>query len=85
MSANHIPHLLTRLLTESEVEAYRTELLNRAGRATGDACMAWLDAAVLLDKHVQASLARRTKQTPSARRKSLGYRPAPVAAVCDRR
>lgn len=74
MSAR-IPHLLTRLLTESEVEALRTEMLDIAGKTTGPACNAWLDAVILLDKHVSASFKRRCCQSPSARRKSLSYRP----------
>lgn len=84
MSAR-IPHLLTSLMTAAELDALHTDMLKRAERSTGDACMAWLDAAILLDKHRAASLARRLRQTPSARRKSLSYHPEPVAAVCDRR
>lgn len=75
MSANHIPHLLTRLMTEAELDALHNEMLDRAAALTGPACMAWLDAAYLLDQHRSRSFQRRAKQTPSARRKSLGYRP----------
>lgn len=74
MSAR-IPHLLTRLLTESEVDALRDEMLAKANVTAGPACRAWIAAVELLDMHRRASLARRSKQSPSARRKSLSYRP----------
>ena len=73
MSAR-IPHLLTRLLSDSDCEALRAEMLARAVQHTGLACQAWLDAALLLDAHRTASFLRRSEQTPSARRKSLGLR-----------
>ncbi len=77
MSANHIPHLLTRLMTESELDTLRDEMAARSVAADSKAaCDAWIDALSLLFKHRAASLARRSNQTPSARRKSLGYRPA---------
>jgi len=74
MSAR-VPHLLTHLLTESELDALRTEMLDRAGALTGPACSAWMDAVMLLDQHRSDSFVRRSNQTPSARRKSLSYRP----------
>lgn len=79
MPRTHIPHLLTHLLSEHDVETLRTAMLDRAGQLTGPACEAWMDAVIMMDKHVSASFQRRSKQTPSARRKSLGYRPAVTA------
>ncbi len=73
MSAR-IPHLLTRLLTADDCDALRNDLLARAESTTGPACQAWLDAAVLLETTRDASYQRRSKLTPSARRKSLGLR-----------
>lgn len=75
MSAR-IPHLLTRLLTESECDSLRAEMTARATVCAGPARRAWSAAARLLEQHRDASLQRRSRQTPSARRKSLGYRPA---------
>lgn len=80
MSAR-IPHLLTPLMTASELDALRDEMAARAiaaqNKAAGDA---WLDALFLLVQHRAKSLARRKNQTPSARRKSLGYRNTPVTS-----
>lgn len=73
MSAR-IPHLLTHLLSDGDCEALRTEMLDRAGEHSGPACKAWMDAVMLLDKHRSESFQRRSAQTPSARRKSLGLR-----------
>jgi hypothetical protein len=70
MSAR-IPHLLTRLMNSAELDALHSEMIHEAANHTGPACMAWLNAAQLLDKHRAASLARRASQSPSARRKSL--------------
>lgn len=79
MSAR-IPHLLTRLMTESELDALRDEMCALAvGAETQAARDTWIDALSLLLKHRAASLVRRTKQTPSARRKSLGYRPTTLS------
>jgi hypothetical protein len=75
MSANHIPHLLTHLLTEAELDTLRTAFLDRAAESTGAACKAWMDAVMLIDEHRSRSFQRRAAQTPSGRRKSLGYRP----------
>jgi hypothetical protein len=76
MSAR-IPHLLTRLMTEAELDALRDEMAARAvaadSKAAGDT---WLDAIFLLIEHRAASFHRRSRQTPSARRRSLSYRPA---------
>ena len=75
MSAR-IPHLLTRLLTESECDALREEMLARANSTKSrTASLAWIEAADLLRLRQIESLDRRTSQTPSARRKSLSYRP----------
>lgn len=75
MSAR-IPHLLTRLLTESELDALNKELQARAVQSSDDAVFrTWMDAAILIEKHRNESFARRVKQTPSARRKSLSYLP----------
>ena len=82
MSAR-IPHLLTRLLSSSELDALRTEMLERAARTTGPACAAWLDAVTLLGRHRSDSFERRSGQTPSARRKSLSAPPAKVQAYAD--
>lgn len=73
MSAR-IPHLLTRLLTSDDCDALKAEFLRQAELNSGDATLAWLDAAVLLDQHREISFQRRSKLTPSARRKSLGLR-----------
>ena len=73
MSAR-IPHLLTRLLTSDELDSLKAEMLTESHHTTGPASLAWLDAALLVDKHRDASVQRRTDQTPSARRKSLGLR-----------
>jgi hypothetical protein len=74
MSAR-VPHLLTRLKTESELDALNKELQDRAVQSSDDAVFrTWMDAAILIEKHRNSSLARRSNQTPSARRKSLGYR-----------
>lgn len=76
MSAR-IPHLLTRLLTEAELDALNKEMQLRAVQSSDAAAFqTWMDAALLIEKHRSASLAGRLKQTPSARRKSLSYRPA---------
>lgn len=73
MSAR-IPYLLTHLLNSDDCDAFRTEILNRVGKTTGDADSALLDAVILFDKMRAASFERRSKATPSARRKSLGLR-----------
>lgn len=73
MSAR-IPHLLTRLLTSDDCDALRAEFLRQAELNSGGATLAWLDAIVLLESHRDTSYARRSKLTPSARRKSLGVR-----------
>lgn len=49
MSAR-IPHLLTHLLSSDDLDALRTEMLDKAGTLTGPACEAWMDAVILLDK-----------------------------------
>lgn len=71
MSAR-IPYLLTHLLNSDDCEAFRAELLERAGQATGATCSALLDAVILFDKVRAASFERPSKATPSVRRKSLG-------------
>ena len=77
MSAR-IPHLLTRLLTESDLDALNKEIQSLAVQSSDDAVFrTWMDAAILIEKHRNASLDRRSRQTPSARRKSLGYRQNP--------
>lgn len=73
MSAR-IPHLLTHLLSSDDLDALRTEMLDKAGTLTGPACEACIDAVILLDKRRSESFQRRSKATPSARRKSLGLR-----------
>ena len=76
MSAR-IPHLLTRLLSAAELDRLEAEMLDKAKDAIGTpACATWHDAIDLIRAHRDASYQRRAKQTPSARRKSLGYRPA---------
>lgn len=76
MSAR-IPHLLTRLMTESELDALRDEMAARAVAAHSKAAGEdWLEAIFLLVEHRAKSLARRANQTPSARRKALSYRPS---------
>lgn len=73
MSAR-IPHLLTRLMSSDDLDALRDEFLARASDSTGPACETWLDAVIILDRHREQSFDRRSKATPSARRKSLGLR-----------
>jgi len=74
--SQRIPHLLTSLLTESECDALIMEMGSRAIAAGGRSFSVWMEAVNLINQHRAASLARRMNQTPSARRKSLGYRPA---------
>lgn len=76
MSSNHIPHLLTRLLSSAELDVLKSEMLRQASLNTGAATIAWMDAVTLLESHRDSSAMRRAKQTPSARRKSLGFSPA---------
>ena len=79
MSAR-IPHLLTRLLSSSELDALENEMLENAVINIGKpACVVWKQAVELIRTHRNASLFTRTHQTPSARRKSLGVRPASPA------
>lgn len=74
MSAR-IPHLLTRLLSSDDLDDLKAEFLRQAELAgNGPATLAWMDAAILLEKTRNESYARRSKLTPSARRKSLGLR-----------
>ena len=73
MSAR-IPYLLTRLLNSDDCDAFRNELLARSSNHTGEACSALLDAVMHFDKLRAESFERRSKATPSARRKSLGLR-----------
>ena len=73
MSAR-IPHLLTHLLSSDDLDALRTEMLEKASTLTGPACQAWMDAVILLDARRSESFHRRAAATPSARRKSLGLR-----------
>lgn len=76
MSAR-IPHLLTHLLSSAELDRLEIEMLATAEAAIGTpACATWHDAIDLIRKHRAESFARRARQTPSARRKSLGVRPA---------
>jgi hypothetical protein len=76
MSAR-IPHLLTHLLSSAELDKLETDMLDKAKAAIGTpACATWHDAIDLIRAHRSASFQRRAKQTPSARRKSLGYTPA---------
>ncbi len=76
MSAR-IPHLLTRLLSSSELDALENEMLDKAAASIGKpACVVWAQAVELIRTHRNACLFARTNQTPSARRKSLGVRPA---------
>jgi hypothetical protein len=73
MSAR-IPHLLTRLLSSDDLDALKAEFLRHAELTTGPATLAWMDAAILLEKTRNDSYQRRAKATPSARRKSLSRR-----------
>lgn len=74
MSAR-IPHLLTRLLSSDDLDALESAMVMQAGAAVGTPASAtWMAAAALLEKHRAASFERRSKLTPSARRKSLGLR-----------
>lgn len=76
MSAR-IPHLLTHLLSSAELDALESEMLDLANAAIGTpACSTWCDAVQLIRKHRSASFQRRTKLTPSKRRKSLSLSPA---------
>lgn len=74
MSAR-IPHLLTRLLASDELDALESAMLDRANDALGTPdCTTWCDAVQMIRNCRDASLDRRSNQTPSARRKSLGLR-----------
>lgn len=73
MSAR-VPHLLTRLLSSDDLDALKAEFLRQAEATTGTATLTWMDAAILLEKTRTESYLRRSKLTPSARRKSLGLR-----------
>lgn len=71
MSAR-IPHLLTHLLSSAELDRLEIEMIGKAASAIGPASRTtWLDAIDLIRAHRAASFERRSKQTPSARRKSL--------------
>jgi hypothetical protein len=76
MSAR-IPHLLTRLLTSDDLDALESELHQKA-LAAGDSshavAAAWNQAREMIVAARTASYERRSKLTPSARRKSLGLR-----------
>lgn len=77
MSAR-IPHMLTRLMSESELDALNKEMQALAVKSSNDDVFrTWMDAAILVEKHRNASFERRANQTPSARRKSLSYRAQP--------
>lgn len=76
MSAR-VPHLLTHLLSSDDLDALEKEMLDKADAAAGqpgDQCAAWQAAVQLVQQHRSASFQRRSKLTPSARRKSLGLR-----------
>ena len=73
MSAR-IPYLLTHLLSSDDCDAFRAQLLARVGGNPADGNSALLDAVILFDKLRAQSFERRSKSTPSARRKSLGLR-----------
>jgi len=79
MSAR-IPHLLTRLMTSAELNRLEDEMLAIAKAAIGTpACATWHDAIDVIRAHRDASYQRRSRQTPSARRKSLDSRISPTA------
>lgn len=74
MSAR-IPHLLTRLLSSDDLDLLQKAFVQKSAAAIGTAAeKIWIDAALLLEEHRAASFQRRSKLTPSARRKSLGLR-----------
>jgi hypothetical protein len=74
MSAR-IPYLLTRLLNSDELDALEKAFVQKSAAAIGTpAEKIWIDAALLLEEHRATSFQLRSKQTPSARRKSLGLR-----------
>lgn len=76
MSAR-IPHLLTHLLTSDDLDALEKAMLANAEAEIGkpgNACATWQAAVQLIQQHRSASFQRRSAQTPSARRKSLGLR-----------
>ncbi len=74
MSAR-IPHLLTRLLSSDDLDALETAMLDKAEATIGTpASTTWCDAVELIREHRSASFKRRSKLTPSARRKTLGLR-----------
>jgi len=73
MSAR-IPYLLTHFLTSADLDALEAAMLDKAADAIGTpACTTWHDAVDLIREHRSASFHRRAAQTPSARRKSLGF------------
>ena len=82
--SQRIPHLLTPLMTASELDALRDEMAHRSVAAHSEAAAeAWLEATFLLIEHRAKSLARRKNQTPSARRKSLSYHPATISPTAN--
>lgn len=75
MSAR-IPHLLTRLLTSDDLDALETEFHSKAIAAADGSLTssAWNQAREMIVAARDESFQRRSKLTPSARRKSLGLR-----------
>ncbi len=76
MSAR-IPHLLTHLLSSDDLDALEKAMLGKADAAAGQGdkeCATWQAAVLLIQEHRSASFQRRSKLTPSARRKTLGPR-----------
>jgi hypothetical protein len=67
MSAR-VPHLLTRLLSSDDLDALETAMLTQTEPPT------WPAAVQMIRDAREASFQRRSKLTPSARRKSLGLR-----------
>ena len=73
MSRQRIPHLLTHLLTSDDLDALESTMLDKATPGT-PACATWQAAVQMIQAARSASFQRRSKLTPSARRKSLGLR-----------
>lgn len=79
--SQRIPHLLTHLLTASELDTLEAEMLAKADAAagTGDSAV-WQQAVAMIQLAREASFQLRASQTPSARRRSLSYRPTSSTA-----
>lgn len=76
MSAR-IPHLLTHLLSSDDLDVIEAQFranCEATVETNGGASLAWQQALQIIVNARRESFIRRSKLTPSARRKSLGLR-----------